>query len=103
MVTSKLSIKTTTKMQLRKNTRDNFGPKHYLEEGQDCPLCGGLVSFKVPENCSCHISPPCNSCVESKPECEYCGCNETPNSLMISEWAALYGLNKDIKKIKSCK
>lgn len=48
-----------------------------FEEGQLCPECkiGDLFYPKV-ENCSCHISPPCSSCVDNKLTCDDCGWEE---------------------------
>jgi hypothetical protein len=44
-----------------------------LEEGDSCPCCEeGVLIFKT-VNCSCHISPPCNSCLEGNLECDFCG------------------------------
>lgn len=67
-----------------------LGSLQNLEEGQYCPNCGGLVLFKVPENCSCHISPPCWACIESRPECKECGCDSTLDKQIISEWGFMY-------------
>lgn len=47
----------------------------YLEEGSACPNkdCGGKLEFAEPENCSCHINPPCSSCVNAPFVCDTCG------------------------------
>ena len=50
-----------------------------IEEGERCPECGGIAVFKI-VNCSCHISPPCNACVNAMPECEKCGLTEVPST-----------------------
>jgi len=45
-----------------------------LEEGELCPECGeGKLAFLPVENCSCHINPPCNRCVENPLKCTVCG------------------------------
>lgn len=45
-----------------------------LEEGSDCPTgCGGTLEAVRGPDCSCHISPPCSSCVEDYVECDDCG------------------------------
>ena len=48
-------------------------PKQKLEEGGPCPCCGGKLKFPPPENCSCHINPPCSSCTSVVLTCEDCG------------------------------
>lgn len=46
----------------------------YLEEGDEYPLCGeGIMGYEGVENCSCHISPPCTSCLENPLVCLECG------------------------------
>ena len=51
-------------------------------EGQACPLlvvgsasvpCSGTLELAPPDDCSCHISPPCNSCIERHLVCTVCG------------------------------
>lgn len=46
-------------------------------EGDKCKSCekGFLIYPKV-ENCSCHINPPCSSCVDNKLTCDNCGWEE---------------------------
>lgn len=41
-----------------------------LEDGGICP---GRMEFGPPIDCSCHISPPCDSCVSRELECSECG------------------------------
>lgn len=43
------------------------------EEGDECPHCGGAVEIEEPDNCSCHISPPCGACTSAGLECPECG------------------------------
>ena len=44
------------------------------EEGGPCPECEtGKLEYPVPENCSCHIDPPCSACVEVQLTCGECG------------------------------
>ena len=43
------------------------------QEGDKCPDCDGLLGYGIPENCSCHINPPCNACVENPLKCFSCG------------------------------
>lgn len=45
-----------------------------IEEGSSCPEgCGGTLEYKRVDDCSCHISPPCNSCVDAPLVCDKCG------------------------------
>lgn len=34
--------------------------------------CGGRLEFEEPENCSCHINPPCASCTNVQLYCPEC-------------------------------
>ncbi len=44
------------------------------EEGDDCPEeCGGKLEIVRGENCSCHLHPPCNACLEDCFKCDTCG------------------------------
>lgn len=45
------------------------------EEGETCNRngCTGTIKLPRPENCSCHIAPPCAACTEQQPECDKCG------------------------------
>jgi hypothetical protein len=49
--------------------------KDRYEEGDECP-CGGIMKVFPTENCSCHISAPCNACVENEPKCDKCQSSE---------------------------
>lgn len=43
------------------------------EEGQRCPQCKeGSLQFTIAGACSCHISPPCQACVDSFLLCDTC-------------------------------
>lgn len=46
-----------------------------LEEGSPCPEegCNGVLQNAPSRNCSCHINPPCSSCVDAGYECNICG------------------------------
>ncbi len=47
-----------------------------IEVGAGCaePKCSGTLQIKdVSEHCSCHINPPCQTCVEAPLECDECG------------------------------
>lgn len=47
-----------------------------FEEGDTCNRdgCKGTMVF-APENCSCHINPPCGSCLDGM-TCDKCGWRE---------------------------
>jgi len=48
-----------------------------IEEGDKCPCgCGGRLGFGAVEDCSCHISPPCQACVSNPLRCDECGWTE---------------------------
>lgn len=44
-------------------------------EGDTCGLdgCPGVLGFQPVENCSCHINPPCDACVNNPLVCLECG------------------------------
>lgn len=45
-----------------------------FSEGDWCPHCAtGRLRFDKVEDCSCHISPPCGSCVNNPLRCDTCG------------------------------
>lgn len=44
-----------------------------LEEGDECPKCGGVLWYPPVENCTCHIGPPpCYRCTNQMLECPDC-------------------------------
>lgn len=46
-------------------------------EGGNCKSCEkGILVYPKVENCSCHIHPPCSSCVDNKLTCDLCGWEE---------------------------
>lgn len=44
-------------------------------EGETCGRdgCDGVIRWQQPENCSCHINPPCSECESLTLECPKCG------------------------------
>ena len=44
------------------------------EEGEVCNRdnCKGVIKYTKPENCSCHINPPCYSCISTYLHCPEC-------------------------------
>lgn len=41
----------------------------------DPHMCTGTLEYELPENCSCHLSAPCGSCVSVDlhcPKCNWC-------------------------------
>lgn len=46
-----------------------------FKEDDICPTayCSGTLRFNEVKECRCHISPPCNACVENKLSCSVCG------------------------------
>ncbi len=45
----------------------------HIEEGDRCPHCCGRMGYGDVEGCRCHISPPCNACVDNPLICLQCG------------------------------
>ncbi|CAH0448215.1 hypothetical protein SM030_00082 [Vibrio phage vB_VpaS_sm030] len=45
-----------------------------LVEGSPCPEidCEGELEY-LPENCTCHINPPCSACEYAPLKCGVCG------------------------------
>lgn len=56
-------------------TTTNETPLPPYEEGGDCPApgCSGVLEYSKPENCSCHINPPCGACTSTFLLCPECG------------------------------
>ena len=52
----------------------------FHEEGDRCqqPKCDGKLAFPKPENCSCHINPPCLVCTSTVLTCQKCGWEDDP-------------------------
>lgn len=52
------------------NIRSDWG----LEDGAHCHrgTCGGFIELTPVENCSCHINPPCNACLDTYFVCSEC-------------------------------
>jgi hypothetical protein len=49
------------------------------KEGDTCgasdngePPCEGTLEYPPVKNCSCHINPPCNACIENPLTCTEC-------------------------------
>lgn len=57
------------KTRLQPNRKDEG-----MEEGSVCgrDKCDGIIEFEKPENCSCHLHPPCNTCVNVRLTCPKC-------------------------------
>ena len=49
-----------------------------FEEGDICGRegCDGRIEIKPPENCSCHIAPPCSACTAPRAFCPECDWHE---------------------------
>lgn len=42
-------------------------------ENDSCPKCQeGILTYPEVENCSCHINPPCQACVDNLLTCNVC-------------------------------
>jgi len=47
------------------------------DEGSKCKFtdCNGTIELEKVENCSCHIDPPCQACIDTRLVCSECGWN----------------------------
>lgn len=54
------------------------------EEGDRCNRwgCSGILALTESENCSCHISPPCGSCMRVRPYCKACGYDSADDQIV---------------------
>lgn len=57
----------------------------FHEEGDKCPDCkDGVLGCPKPENCSCHINPPCSACTDLRLTCNVCGWeDDAPDSAYV--------------------
>ncbi len=74
-------------------------------EGEVCKRdgCAGHIDSHKPDNCSCHISPPCSACTAPRNFCPVCDWQEEdepmpepppPTKAQQDEWAAWREANK---------
>lgn len=61
-------------------------------EGDTCGRdgCAGVIETDPPENCSCHISPPCASCTAPRSFCPECDWQEKDDPLVVMEVTTIY-------------
>jgi hypothetical protein len=61
-----------------------------FEEGDTCGRdgCAGTIRMRASENCSCHISPPCNSCTAARQHCDTCDWDEAdePETFVMNDY-----------------
>lgn len=52
-----------------------------IEEGSLCnrDKCKGILEISESKNCSCHINPPCNSCLDVYLFCPICEWDDENN------------------------
>lgn len=55
--------------------------KFGTEEGEACNRsgCVGVIKLSESEDCSCHINPPCKSCLSIYFYCQECGWRDDEN------------------------
>lgn len=62
--------------------------KYGYQKGDSCSRglipCQGIIEVRAPENCSCHISPPCSQCVEAREFCPVCD-YEAKNDIIFND------------------
>ena len=63
-----------------------------FDEGERCGRdgCEGVIECRRSENCSCHLSAPCSSCVAPREFCPACGweAKDEPEESQIATSAA---------------
>lgn len=61
-------------------------------EGETCNRdgCTGAIETRPPENCSCHINPPCAACTAPRNFCPKCGWEEADDPLVVMEVSTIY-------------
>lgn len=57
------------------------------EEGEECrrSRCDGILEYEQPRNCSCHLSSPCNSCINVQLFCPECWWSESDGVISTIE------------------
>jgi hypothetical protein len=76
-----------------------------LEEGDECPdkLCDGRILFEKPQNCCCHMYPPCSSCVSCELICDKCHRKEDDYNMVVKiEKGKRYKFNYKILGSNKC-
>ena len=70
------------------------------EDGGKCPCkdCGGKLVLERVVNCSCHINPPCNACLDRIFICEVCGWSDGDPVARCSE-ALMRKIESKLRKI----
>jgi hypothetical protein len=60
-----------------------------IEEGFPCLQegCRGVMELAPSKNCSCHINPPCASCVNAGYICGACGWETEPDDYEIDDYS----------------
>lgn len=52
----------------------HYGRGKAPEEGDTCAVCGdGVLAWRAPESCSCHLHMPCAACMNEPLRCGECG------------------------------
>lgn len=61
-------------------------------EGDTCNRegCIGIIDSHPPENCSCHINPPCPSCSAPRNFCPECDWLEAADPLVVMEATTIH-------------
>lgn len=63
-----------TQLEALKRLKTSSAPGYGFEKGEVCGRngCPGIIKERERRGCSCHINPPCSSCVEEVAYCEKC-------------------------------
>lgn len=73
-------------------------------EGDTCGRdgCAGVIALHRSENCTCHINPPCGSCMSLRGFCPVCDWQEKDDPLVIMEVTTIHvfsGFRERTKRI----
>lgn len=60
-------------------------------EGDACNRegCAGVIETRPPENCSCHINPPCSACTSIRDHCPDCDWEAADDPLYMEDLGAI--------------
>lgn len=61
-------------------------------EGDTCCRngCAGVIAMHKPDNCYCHLSPPCGACTAPRSYCPACDWEEKDDPLVVMEVSTIH-------------
>jgi hypothetical protein len=71
-------------------------------EGDICGRngCAGVIAEHRPDNCYCHIDPPCGACTAPRGYCPVCDWQEKNDPLVVMEISTIYLLQGFVERRK---